>query len=83
MHEPQATPRQLLSIQEACQVLSIGRTMLYSLAKKRELRILKIGRRSFLAVNEIEKFVQTLSGFASDDRSDFVNRRPTAKPPLP
>lgn len=47
----------LVSIETATQVLGIGRTTVYDLINRGELRSTKIGRRTLLAVEDIDAFV--------------------------
>ena len=51
---PQA---RLVSIEVAAQLLGIGRTTVYDLVNRGELRSTKIGRRTLLAVEDIDAFV--------------------------
>jgi len=50
--EPIAVP-----INDACRVLSIGRTKLYHLAAAGELPLVKIGRRTLVPVAALRAFV--------------------------
>ena len=53
-----ATPQaRLVSIEVAAQLLGIGRTTVYDLVNRGELRSTKIGRRTLLAVEDIDAFV--------------------------
>jgi len=55
---PSAPPRaRLVSIEVAAQLLGIGRTTVYDLINRGELRSTKIGRRTLLAVEDIDAFV--------------------------
>lgn len=55
---PSAPPRaRLVSIEVAAQLLGIGRTTVYDLVNRGELRFTKIGRRTLLAVEDIDAFV--------------------------
>lgn len=47
----------LVSIETATQLLGIGRTTVYDLINRGELRSTKIGRRTLLAVEDIDAFV--------------------------
>ena len=51
---PQA---RLVSIETATKLLGIGRTTVYDLINRGELRSTKIGRRTLLAVEDIDAFV--------------------------
>lgn len=46
------------SIQEACGLLSIGRTTLYSLIGQGDLAVLKIGRRTLISAKSLDAFIQ-------------------------
>lgn len=53
-----SAPRaRLVSIEVAAQLLGIGRTTVYDLVNRGELRATKIGRRTLLAVEDIDVFV--------------------------
>ena len=43
------------SVDEACRLLSIGRTSLYELAKRDELRLVKIAGRTLVPRSELER----------------------------
>jgi excisionase family DNA binding protein len=47
----------LVSIETAAQLLGIGRTTVYDLLNRGELRSTKISRRTLLAVEDIDAFV--------------------------
>ena len=53
--------KRLLSIDEACHVLGLGRTSIYAAIKRADLKILKYGRRSLILATEIEAFISKLS----------------------
>jgi excisionase family DNA binding protein len=50
------------SIQEACGLLSIGRTTLYALIGQGDLAVLKIGRRTLIPAKSLNAFVQGIEG---------------------
>jgi excisionase family DNA binding protein len=54
---PQTSPcdRLAYSVDEACRLLSIGRTSLYELAKRDELRLVKIAGRTLVPRSELER----------------------------
>jgi excisionase family DNA binding protein len=52
--DPQA---RLVSIEIAARLLGIGRTTVYDLVNRGELRSTKIGRRTLVAVEDIDTFV--------------------------
>ena len=43
------------SVDEACRQLSIGRTSLYEMAKKDELRLIRIAGRTLVPRSELER----------------------------
>ena len=53
-------PRLLLDIVEVCHRLSVGRTTVYKLMAGRDLRIVKIGRRSLVAAESLTRYVDGL-----------------------
>lgn len=48
----------LLSLEEACRRLGIGRTTLYQQMKEGKLAYVKIGRRRLVSVKAIERFIE-------------------------
>lgn len=46
------------SIDEACRLLSIGRTSLYDMAKKDEIQFLRIGGRTLVPRSEPERLTR-------------------------
>lgn len=50
----------LVSIEVAAQLLSIGRTTVYDLVNRGELRSTKIGRRTLVSVEDIDAFVDRI-----------------------
>jgi len=55
----------LKSPEESAEMLGIGRTTLYALIKTGELHMVKIGRRSLVAVDELESYVDRLKAGAA------------------
>jgi excisionase family DNA binding protein len=53
--------RLLLDYQDAGEQLSVGRTTIYGLVERGELRTVKIGRRSLITRDSLEAFVERLS----------------------
>ena len=47
------------SIQEACGLLSIGRTTIYALIGQGDLAVLKIGRRTLISAKSLDAFIQS------------------------
>lgn len=59
--------RKLDSIPDAQAYLGgIGRTTLYELMKTQELRAVRIGRRSFITRDSLDKYVERLAMSGSD-----------------
>lgn len=50
-----------LSIAEFCEAVSIGRTRAYVEIKAGRLRVLKVGRRSIITVEEMRAWLQRLA----------------------
>jgi excisionase family DNA binding protein len=50
----------LLTINEACQALRIGRTALYAAIKSGALAAKKLGSRTLITSDELERFAQSL-----------------------
>jgi excisionase family DNA binding protein len=51
----------LLTVPEACERLRISRWSLYRLIQQQDLRTVTIGRRRFVARDELERFVVSLA----------------------
>lgn len=68
------TPRLLVRIEDAARQLSIGRTTVYKLSGDGQLQLVKIGRRSLVTAESIERFVAALS--AIGPRLGESTRRP-------
>jgi excisionase family DNA binding protein len=58
--ETQVNPHERLaySINEACRQLSIGRTSLYEMAKRNELRLIRIAGRTLVPRSELERLAR-------------------------
>lgn len=48
----------LLSVDEACKAIGIGRTMIYGLFHEGALKPIKIGRRTFIHRNDLNEFIE-------------------------
>jgi excisionase family DNA binding protein len=55
------------SIQEACGLLSIGRTTIYALIGQGELAVLKIGRRTLISAKSLDAFIQSIERTSGRD----------------
>ena len=58
--QPIATP-----VADACRRLGIGRTMLYELIGRGEIRSIKIGTRTLIPETELQRFVAAKLGEAA------------------
>lgn len=58
--DTQAIPHERLaySVDEACRQLSIGRTSLYEMAKRKELRLIRIAGRTLVPRSELERLTR-------------------------
>lgn len=56
----QTNMKLMVSVEEATEILGIGRTVLYPFLTHGELRSLKIGRRRVIPVEALEEFVHRL-----------------------
>ena len=59
------TPR-LVSVQDACGALSIGRSGLFQLIAKNELRSVKLGARRLIPIEALDEFVERLQAEEAD-----------------
>ena len=53
--------RLLHPVPDAIHVLGIGRSTLYDLIASGEIHVVKIGRRTLIAHDELERYVKTLT----------------------
>lgn len=53
--------RLLHPIPDAAQVLGIGRSTLYELIAEKKITAIKIGRRTLIAQDELERYVRSLT----------------------
>ncbi len=58
---PTGLRQRLLSVEQSCDVLGIGRTNFYGLVVAEKLSVVKIGRRTFVRVEELDRFVAALA----------------------
>ena len=56
----------LHKLPDACEALGIGRSTLYELIADGTLATVKIGRRTLIAHDELERYVSTLKGASTD-----------------
>lgn len=59
---PEPLPRVALSVGEFCESMGIGRTKLYELIKQRQIRPVKLGKRTLIPVAERDAFLARLAG---------------------
>lgn len=52
--------KQLYSVNETLEYLNIGRTYFYQLLSERRIIAVKIGKRTFVSNDEINKFISNL-----------------------
>ncbi len=59
----QATPLapRLLSVEQACGLLGIGRTYFYGLVTAKKVATVKLGRRTLVRREDLEAFIATLA----------------------
>lgn len=60
-----SSDRLLYSVDGVAEQLSVGRTTVYSLIRAGRLRSVKVGDRTLVARDELERFVGDLAGVAS------------------
>lgn len=53
-------PRLAVGIEEAADLLGLGRSLLFRLIKEGQLRSVKVGKRRLIAVSELEAFMGRL-----------------------
>ncbi len=63
MSDPQSTelPRVLLTVEQAAERLSLGRTTTYALVRSGELRSVRIGRLRRIPADSIDEYVNQLT----------------------
>jgi excisionase family DNA binding protein len=52
-------PKLIYTVQEACQILHIGRTTLWKLVKTKQLKPFYIGRRPFFTLQALQDFISS------------------------
>jgi len=58
--EGMAEMKVLVSVDEAAAMLSLGRTLVWELVRKKELRSVKVGRTRRILVSSVHEYVQKL-----------------------
>lgn len=54
---PSAVPKVLLTVEEAAAAMGLGRTYVYELVMRREIRSVKLGRKRRIPVAALDEFV--------------------------
>lgn len=60
-HALPATPIRALSVKEFCRITSIGRTRFYVELREGRLHPIKVGRRTLIPMNEVDRWLQALT----------------------
>jgi excisionase family DNA binding protein len=55
---PAAVPKVLLTVEEAAEVMSLGRTFVYRLVMRQEIRSVKLGRVRRIPYAALQEFVE-------------------------
>ena len=58
--EGMAEMKVLVSVEEAAAMLSLGRTLVWELVRKKELRSVKVGRTRRILVSSVHEYVEKL-----------------------
>lgn len=59
-----SSDKRLLTIEEAAKELRISRQSLYNLVNNKQLQVVKIGKRTFIDNQDLEKFIQDQKTYA-------------------
>lgn len=62
-----AQTKTLLSVDEVAEATSLGRTTIFALMKRGDLRAIKVGKRTFVRPSDLKEFVDNCPA-----RSDFA-----------
>jgi len=87
--DPTISPGRLLDVNQVADVLGCGRTMVYTLFDRGELRQVKIGRLARVPSSEVDRYVRRQmgieDGYAKPDQVPQTPRRPSkvSGPTLP
>ena len=60
----------LVSINEAARIVGLGRSKTYELIKTNELRLIKVGARSLVAMSDLQRFVEEKIEASKSGRSN-------------
>ena len=58
-HADPRTPDRLYAIPETAERLAVGRTMVYDLIGRGELRVIRVGRRVLVPAGEISRYIES------------------------
>ena len=62
--KPPNNPPILISVAEAARLLGVGRSTVYDIIGRGDLRVAKIGRRTLVSVAEVETYARGSLGYA-------------------
>lgn len=54
-----------LTVDETCKAIGIGRTKFYALVKAKKLKAVKIGKRTYVLLAELERFLAGLDDYST------------------
>ena len=60
MRQPREHQQLLISVEEAAEILGIGRTAAYALVRKNQLKSVKIGRTRRVVLSSLNEYIQQL-----------------------
>ncbi|MBB2962525.1 excisionase family DNA-binding protein [Methylobacterium sp. R2-1] len=58
---PAGLQKRLVSVEQSCFILGIGRTNFYSLVAAKKIGVVKVGRRTLVPVEQLDQFVAALT----------------------
>ncbi len=58
----------LLSIEETCKTIGLGRTKIYQLVNSGELKAHKIGKRTVFRNEDVESFIESLEPYSPNNK---------------
>lgn len=62
--------KELLTIGDFCEVTNLGRTYVYELLKRGEVRAIKIGRRTFIRREDAQTWIAGLAEYPASLKED-------------
>ena len=78
---PPIGPRELLSVGSAAERASIGRTLMYSLIQRGDVRSVKAGRRRLIPADSLAEFMTRVSAATNGGRPEVDRRASRSTPP--